>query len=87
MPFSFKLIKVDSEWKIYDVNLGGIDLINTYKSNFKQILATGGVAKLADEFCLISSIESPSPPPLAAFGLVTANEEKISLAVVGTWLE
>jgi phospholipid transport system substrate-binding protein len=49
MPFTFKVIKVASEWKIYNVNLGGIDLINTYKSNFKQIVATGGVAKLADE--------------------------------------
>ena len=49
MAFSFKVIKVASEWKIYDVSLGGIDLINTYKSNFKSIVASGGVAKLADE--------------------------------------
>ena len=49
MPFTFKVIKVASEWKIYDVSLGGIDLINTYKSNFKSVITNGGVTKLADE--------------------------------------
>jgi len=36
---------------------------------------------LAEAFCLISSIESPSPPPSAAIGFVTANELNIVVAV------
>jgi phospholipid transport system substrate-binding protein len=49
VPFKFRLIKNASTWKIYDVTLGGVDLIFTYKSNFKPILEEGGVAKLAAE--------------------------------------
>ena len=37
--------------------------------------------KLDNEFCLISSIVSPPPPPLAAEGLLIANELNTKSAV------
>ena len=47
------------------------------------------VEKLEIEFCLISSLVSPSLPPVAALGLFTVNELNITLAVGGdkfsTW--
>ena len=49
VSFNFRLIKSASTWKIYDLTLGGVDLIFTYRSNFKPILEEGGVAKLAAE--------------------------------------
>jgi phospholipid transport system substrate-binding protein len=49
IAFNFRLIKSASGWKIYDVNLGGVDLIYTYRSNFKSTLEAGGVARLAEE--------------------------------------
>lgn len=49
VAFNFRLIKNTEAWKIYDVSLGGVDLIYTYKSNFKPTLEEGGVARLAAE--------------------------------------
>jgi phospholipid transport system substrate-binding protein len=49
LAFNCRLIKNTEAWKIYDVALGGVDLIYTYKSNFKPTLEEGGVARLAAE--------------------------------------
>ena len=49
VAFNFRLIKNTEAWKVYDVTLGGVDLIYTYKSNFKLTLEEGGVARLAAE--------------------------------------
>jgi phospholipid transport system substrate-binding protein len=49
LAFNCRLIKNSDTWKIYDVTLGGVDLIYTYKSNFKPTLEDGGVARLAAE--------------------------------------
>jgi phospholipid transport system substrate-binding protein len=47
--FDFKLVRTTEGWKIYDIDLGGIDLIRTYKSNFSGALQNGGVPKLINE--------------------------------------
>jgi phospholipid transport system substrate-binding protein len=45
----FKLDKTANGWMIYDIEMGGVDLIKTYKSNFKSVLENGGAANLANE--------------------------------------
>jgi phospholipid transport system substrate-binding protein len=45
----FKLEKTANGWMVYDIELGGVDLIKTYKSNFKSTLEHGGVANLISE--------------------------------------
>lgn len=49
VAFNSKMVKSPTGWKIYDVALGGVDLILTYKSNFKSIVENGGVVKLTSE--------------------------------------
>jgi phospholipid transport system substrate-binding protein len=49
LGFDFKLERTSEGWKIYDIELGGIDLIRTYKSNFSSALQNGGVQKLISE--------------------------------------
>ena len=49
VPFNFKVVKTADGWKVYNVILGGVDLTFTYRSNFKSIVESGGVAKLASE--------------------------------------
>jgi phospholipid transport system substrate-binding protein len=45
----FKLEKTANGWMVYDIELGGVDLIKTYKSNFKSAFEHGGVANLISE--------------------------------------
>ena len=44
--FNFRIDKTSEGWKIYDIKLGGVDLIKTYKSDFNSTLQNGGVPKL-----------------------------------------
>jgi phospholipid transport system substrate-binding protein len=57
--FNFKLRAQQTEWKIYDIDLGGIDLIRTYQSNFKSIVHEGGVAKLVSELHKKNQLNNP----------------------------
>jgi phospholipid transport system substrate-binding protein len=45
----FRLNKTTEGWMVYDIDIGGVDLIKTYKSNFKSVLENGGVANLTSE--------------------------------------
>jgi phospholipid transport system substrate-binding protein len=48
----YRLDKVGADWKIIDVNVGGIWLVTSYRSQFSQELSAGGIdgliAKLAE---------------------------------------
>ena len=65
MDFKFK--NTENGWKVYSVELGGIDLIRTYKLNFKNALKSGGVPNLIrvlhkknQEFIVIKNINENS---------------------------
>ena len=47
--FDFRLGRSSEGWKIYDIELGGIDLVRTYKSNFSSTLQHGGIQKLISD--------------------------------------
>lgn len=38
IPIIYKLISRNNEWKVYDVNIEGVGLINNYRTQFKKIL-------------------------------------------------
>ncbi len=52
IKLDYRLDKFEADWKIIDVNVGGIWLVTSYRSQFGQELANGGVdgliAKLAE---------------------------------------
>lgn len=52
IKLDYRLDKVDNAWKIIDVNVGGIWLVTSYRSQFAQEISTGGIdgliAKLAE---------------------------------------
>ncbi len=46
---NFRLKADAGRWLIYNISVGGVDLITTYQSNFKSIVNDGGVANLVNE--------------------------------------
>jgi phospholipid transport system substrate-binding protein len=52
IKLDYRLDKIDGGWKIIDVNVGGIWLVTSYRSQFAQELSAGGIdaliAKLAE---------------------------------------
>jgi phospholipid transport system substrate-binding protein len=52
IQLDYRLYKDDSAWKVYDINVLGVWLVEQYKSSFAQEVAAGGVdgliAKLAE---------------------------------------
>jgi phospholipid transport system substrate-binding protein len=43
IEIDYRLEKLPSEWKIFDVNVLGVWLVDQYKSSFAQQIASGGV--------------------------------------------
>jgi phospholipid transport system substrate-binding protein len=44
----YRLHKVDGDWKVYDVVIENISLVNNYRSQFSRLLAKGSFAELLD---------------------------------------
>jgi phospholipid transport system substrate-binding protein len=51
----YKLRKVEKSWKIYDVEIQGVSVLLTYRSQFNEILSRGTVKDL------LSQLEKPPP--------------------------
>jgi phospholipid transport system substrate-binding protein len=43
IQLDYRLYKVDSGWKIYDVNVLGVWLVETYRNQFAQQVSVGGI--------------------------------------------
>jgi phospholipid transport system substrate-binding protein len=43
IQLNYRLAKTDSDWKIYDVNVFGAWLVETYKGNFAAEISKGGI--------------------------------------------
>lgn len=48
IPVDYRLVKVDKEWKIYDVIVEGISLVKNYRSQFSEILADNSPKKMLE---------------------------------------
>ena len=59
IEIDYKLEKLPTEWKIFDVNVLGVWLVDQYKSSFAQQIASGGVDGLIS--ALVAKNKAPAP--------------------------
>ena len=59
IEIDYKLEKLPTEWKIFDVNVLGVWLVDQYKSSFQQQIASGGIDGLIKT--LVAKNQSPAP--------------------------
>ncbi len=48
VPINYRVIKRDNEWKVYDVVIEGVSLINNYRTQFREILGNNPPEKLLE---------------------------------------
>lgn len=48
VPIEYRLSKVGDQWKIYDVLVEGVSLVNNYRSQFNRIIATSSYNNLVE---------------------------------------
>ncbi|MDO6460296.1 ABC transporter substrate-binding protein [Granulosicoccaceae sp. 1_MG-2023] len=49
VPVNYKLRLTNGEWRIYDIDVNNINLVNTYRSTFNQRIAQSGIDGLIEE--------------------------------------
>ena len=49
VPVNYKLRLNNGEWKIYDIDVNNINLVNTYRSTFNQRISQSGIDGLIEE--------------------------------------
>lgn len=61
IPLDYRLIRKGSDWRVYDVVVDGVSLVNNYRGQFSKILRNGSYADLVDQLRKKSDrIKSPS---------------------------
>jgi len=45
-PMTYKLHSVDSDWKVYDIVVENVSIVNNYRSQFNRILSNGSLDEL-----------------------------------------
>lgn len=60
IEIDYKLEKLPAEWKIFDVNVLGVWLVDQYKSSFQQQISSGGIDGL------INTLVAKNKAPAAA---------------------
>lgn len=48
ISINYRLIENDNQWKVYDVVIEGVSLINNYRSQFREILGNNSPEKLLE---------------------------------------
>lgn len=46
VPLDYKLMKEESKWRVYDVVIEGVSLVNNYRSQFNEILGSNPYGEL-----------------------------------------
>lgn len=48
IPVNYRMFSRDGQWRVYDVVIEGVSLVNNYRSQFREILASNQPAYLLD---------------------------------------
>jgi phospholipid transport system substrate-binding protein len=46
IPIEYRLLKRDTKWKVYDVAIEGVSLVNNYRTQFNDIIGTSSYGEL-----------------------------------------
>ena len=57
----YNLYKAEGDWKIYDVEVGGVSIIQTYRSQFDDALSNGTIDELLEKLKDNESFDLPAP--------------------------
>ena len=49
IPVDYKIFKKDRKWEVYDIVIEGVSLVNTYRSQFNQIIRSGSYEDLVSK--------------------------------------
>jgi len=49
IPLDYRLLNKSSGWRVYDVIVDGVSLVNNYRGQFTKILRNGSFAELVDQ--------------------------------------
>jgi len=49
IPLDYRLLNKSSNWRVYDVVIDGVSLVNNYRGQFTKILRSGSYADLVDQ--------------------------------------
>lgn len=57
----YKFYHADAGWQIYDVEIGGVSVIQTYRSQFDGVLRDGNIDDLIEKLKVDGTFDLPSP--------------------------
>ena len=49
IPMDYRLLRKDNDWRVYDVVVDGVSLVNNYRGQFSKILHTSSYPGLVDQ--------------------------------------
>lgn len=49
ISLDYRLLKKDGAWKIFDVNIGGVWLVENYRSQFSSVIGNSGIKGLIEQ--------------------------------------
>lgn len=62
----YKLYSTAAGWKVYDVEVGGVSVIQTYRSQFDGVLSEGSIDDLLEKLKTDGSFDIPGPDKTGA---------------------
>jgi phospholipid transport system substrate-binding protein len=63
IQLDYRLEKAGDGWKIFDVNVLGVWLVQTYRNQFAQEISSGGIDGLIKSLAEKNRTGAPEPPP------------------------
>ena len=62
VPVDYRMHRRDGRWRVYDVNIEGISLINNYRSQFNAVIQSSSYAALVERLRSKEPDAAASPP-------------------------
>ena len=63
IPLDYRLLNKDGDWRVYDVVVDGVSLVNNYRGQFSKILKTSSYEELVEKLKKKSAAKALSPQP------------------------